>query len=96
VNADFVGGWTCCVDQKHYGHPAQKATWLYAAKVSLPRLVWGKSSGGVRLEDGFHSAEERRRKVRTGICQRLSKRQRTETPAEFRDLLISIAQTVRP
>jgi hypothetical protein len=92
VNADFRGGWTCCVDQGHYGHRAQKATWLYAAKVPLPSLKWGKSVGGVRLDDGFHSKEERRRKVRTGICQRLSRRQRLETPLQFRDLLLKIAR----
>jgi hypothetical protein len=93
VNADFRGGWTCCVDQQHYGHKAQKATWLYACGVKLPTLRWGKSSGGVRLDDGFHSTEERRRKIRTGMCQRLSRRQRLETPREFRDLLVSIART---
>src|SRR5688572_4947945 len=26
VVADWEGGWTCCVDQGHYGHRAQKAT----------------------------------------------------------------------
>lgn len=93
VNADFLGGWTCCVDQGHYGHKAQKATWLYAFGCELPMLIWGKSSGGIRLDEGFHSAEERLRAIRTGIRQRLSKRQRTETPNEFRDLLISIAIT---
>jgi hypothetical protein len=91
VNADFEGGWTCCVDQEHYGHRAQKATWLYAAGVPLPSLRWGKGSSRIRLDDGFHSAEERRRMTRTGICQRLSKRQRLETPGPFRDLLISMA-----
>ena len=95
INADFEGGWTCCVDQGHYGHRAQKATWLYAVGVDLPSLIWGKSSNKLRLEDGFHSAEERRRKIRTGRCQRLSHRQRTETPIIFRDLLISMAQTAQ-
>jgi hypothetical protein len=95
VNADFEGGWTCCVDQGKYGHRAQKATWLYAAKVELPILEWDKSSGGLRLDDGYHSKEERRRKVRTGICQRLSRRQRLETPIAFRDLLLAIAATVK-
>lgn len=94
VRADQFGGWTCCVDQKHYGHLAQKATWLYAAGCVLPELIWGKSEGGIRLDDGFHSKEERRRAVRTGIRQRLSKNQRTATPPAFRDLLISIAQSV--
>lgn len=95
VVADWHGGWTCCVDQGHYGHRAQKATWLYVVGGDLPMLRWGKSASTVRFEDGFHSAEERRRKVRTGICQRLSKRERSETPIPFRDLLISIAASVR-
>lgn len=29
VSAGLCGGWTCCVEQGHYGHPASKATWLY-------------------------------------------------------------------
>ena len=88
-------GWTCCVEQGHYGHPARKATWLYAVGCELPDLKWGSSGQRLRLDDGFHTAAERRRAVRTGIAQRLSKRQRAETPLEFRDLLLSIARTVR-
>lgn len=91
VNADFGGGWTCCVDQEHYGHRAQKATWLYACGVPLPSLRWGKGVSRIRLDDGYHSAEELRRTIRTGICQRLSKRERLETPVAFRDLLVFIA-----
>lgn len=91
IAADDFGGWTCCVDQGHYGHRAQKATWLYAYGVPLPELTWGKSDRRVRLDDGYHSAEERRRRIRTGTCQRLSKRERQETPLPFRDLLLSIA-----
>jgi hypothetical protein len=90
VVADWQGGWTCCVDQGHYGHRAQKATWLYANGVQLPMLRWGKSASKVRLDEGFHSAAERRRKQRTGICRRLSKRERMETPTLFRDLLLSM------
>ncbi len=36
-------GWTCRVEQGHYGHRARKATWLYAAKAYPPSLVWGPS-----------------------------------------------------
>lgn len=86
-------GWTCCVEQGHYGHAARKATWLYAAYVELPSLRWGSSGQRARLDDGFHSAEERRREIRTGRCQRLSTRQRSATPPAFRDLLIGIART---
>lgn len=93
VNADFEGGWTCCVDQEFYGHRAQKATWLYAVGVQLPQLHWGKGSSRIRLDEGFHSTEERRRLVRTGVCQRLSRHERLATPTPFRDLLLSM---VRP
>jgi len=90
-------GWTCCVEQGAYGHRARKATWLYAVGCRLPSLRWGRAPGDfVRLEDGYHSAEERARAVKTGACQRLSSRQRLSTPPEFRDLLLSIARSVTP
>ena len=90
-------GWTCCVEQGHYGHAARKATWLYAAGVkTLPSLKWGKAPDCIRLEDGYHDAAERARAVKTGICQRLPHNQRAATPIPFRDLLLSIARSVRP
>jgi len=92
VNADFEGGWTCCVEQGHYGHRARKMTWLYAKGFVPPLLIWGKSEAKIRLDDGFHSAEERRRAVKTGACQRMSKKERVATPIAFRDLLISCAE----
>jgi hypothetical protein len=122
VNADFVGGWTCCVEQGHYGHRARKATWLYAVGCELPSLRWGASAKTAKLDDGFHSAEERRRAVRpppgmtpdqrsarrawlewyareTGkewLCpERMSARECAATPAEFAELLIGIARTVK-
>lgn len=94
INADWRGGWTCCVEQGAYGHRARKKTWLYACGVDLPSLAWGLAPGDFsRLDDGFHSAEERRRAIKTGVCHRLSKRQCAATPIPFRDLLISIAET---
>jgi hypothetical protein len=88
-------GWTCCVEQGHYGHRARKATWLYAVGVELPELPWGSSGTRSRLDQGYHSAEERRRDQRTGKGQRLSKGQRLATPLPFRDLLLSIARTAK-
>jgi len=97
VRADWMHGfegWTCCVEQGSYGHKARKATWLYACGVTLPDLKWGSADGDfLRLDEGFHSAAERRRAVKTGVCQRLSKKQRAATPIKFRDLLLSIART---
>ena len=93
VVADFEGGWTCCIEQGSYGHRARKATWLYAHRVDLPSLKWGSAPGDfVRLDEGFHSIEERKRAIKTGACQRLSARQRAATPIEFRDLLLSMVQ----
>lgn len=87
-------GWVACVAQRHYGHRSRKLTWLYAARVKLPSLDWSIPPPSIaRLDEDFHSKEERARAVKTGVCQRLSARQRRATPPAFRDLLLSIART---
>ena len=82
--ADFTGGWTCEVEQGHYGHLARKPTWLYAVRVSLTLLTWGKSV--VERRPGDSPAR--------GMLERLSKKQRAATPIAFRDLLIAMARSV--
>lgn len=52
------------MEQGNYGHRARKATWLYAHGTELPSLKWGPSARRVRLDFGFHSAEERRKFAR--------------------------------
>lgn len=42
IEADEFG-YTCCVEQGHYGHRARKATWLYAVNTDLQELKWGPS-----------------------------------------------------
>ncbi len=98
VSAGWGRGWTCCVEQGHYGHRARKATWLYVSRVrELPVLRWGRSRARVRLDAGYHSAEERRaasdRSARD--TERLAMRERAATPPEFRDVLLSIARSAR-
>jgi hypothetical protein len=90
------GGWICHVEQGHYGHPARKATWLYAVMPpgeSPPELKWGPCCGRRRLEDGFHTNNERARARAAGVkpVERLSDRQRLWTPPRFRDVLLKIA-----
>jgi hypothetical protein len=96
VVADWFGGWTCCVEQGHYGHLARKATWLYAFGCELPKLIGGPSSG-VRVDAGFHTTEERRAARMAGRApvRRLSAIERLATPFAFRDVLISIASTAK-
>lgn len=96
VVADTLGGWTCCVEQGHYGHRARKATWLYAIGVELPSLRWGKSSGE-RLDEGFHSAGERAAARALGIPPRprLTPRECWATPPAFREVLLGIARSAR-
>lgn len=94
VAAGDFQGWTCCVEQGHYGHRARKPTWLYAAGVdALPSLTWGPS--GARAQ---HSAMSRAR-IESGWARRptelLRHRERAATPIPFRDLLLSIARSAR-
>lgn len=81
------GGWTCHVEQGHYGHQGSKPTWLYACGVELPSLHWGNSGRGPR---GVHSLRRASR-----VHDAMSKRQRSATPVEFRDVLLSMARSVR-
>jgi hypothetical protein len=98
VVADMHGGWTCCVEQGHYGHPARKATWLYAHSVTLPEFRWGPAPQRQRLDEGFHSKAERDAARAAGRKprKRLSTRECLSTPPQFRDVLIAIARTARP
>lgn len=87
-------GWTCCVEQGHYGHRARKATWLYAVRCKLPELRWGKAEGKIRLDQGHHNRAER--DANPAKHARISARECKATPPEFRDLLLSLARSVRP
>lgn len=93
---NYLGGWlatrsgfTCHIEQGHYGHLARKATWLYAVVASPPKLIWGASPQRLpakRLaERGYASAR------RCGAVGNMSTKQRQRTPLPFRDLLLSIA-----
>jgi len=92
-------GHVCCVAQGNYGHRARKLTWLYAVGVRLPELDWSIPAPRSRLDYGFHSAEERRAR-RAEVApkvnaSRLDAAENLATPIPFRDLLLSIARTVR-
>lgn len=100
---DLSGGWTCCVEQGHYGHRARKATWLYACVERPPVLVWGRSAATARLDDGYASASPRAAaraampvgplRLATTTVERLSHKERAATPIAFRDMLLAIARS---
>ena len=85
VNADWQGGWTCHVEQGHYGHDARKATWLYAVGCKLPSLHWGpsKARAVVSTSRGNPGLPEMRHA------------DRTRTPPAFRAVLLSMARSVK-
>jgi hypothetical protein len=83
----FCGGWSCHVEQGRYGHSAKKATWLYAYGVELPDMRWGD---GFRSEVLVSYADKDRYPDRP----RISKDKASATPEAFRDVLISLAQSV--
>lgn len=94
TRCDFVGGWTCEVEQGNYGHRARKATWLYSNLcLAMPSLNWKASSATARIDGGYHSNEERRTKPRVAPAEFLSRAERAATPLPFRDLLLSIARS---
>ena len=94
VRADELGGLTCYVEQARYGHPAKKATWLYAVAPELPALRWGvtpdRASAALVSWCGNRIASGERR-------PRVGKRAAARTPEQFREVLLGIARSaVRP
>ena len=104
VQADDLGGFTCCVSQAHYCHEARKMTWLYVFGITyheLPALQWGAPRGLLRLETGCrskaHRVEYMRNRANNGAAQnRLPHKAHARTPVPFRDLLIEIARQCDP
>jgi hypothetical protein len=94
--ADFYGGWTCCVEQGRYGHYARKPTLLLAYGVDLPELDWG--IGEPRYDQKVIERMGLKRAKRLGeVGARgggTDSTPRIHTPLPFRDLLISMAESV--
>jgi hypothetical protein len=87
---DLFGGWTCEVERGHYGHLARKKTWLYVVGVDrLPPLIWGPSEGKALVSwCNNHGTQNDTR-------PRIGKKAASATPVPFRDILLSIARSVR-
>lgn len=89
----LCGGWVCHVEQGRYGHPAKKATWLYAHGVDdLPKLDWrvmaDRESAAQVSWCGNHTSKFDKR-------PRVGKAVASQTPLAFRDVLLEIARSAR-
>jgi len=82
------GGWTCQVEQGRYGHPAKKATWLYAHGVEVPELRWGTGHVGTHLVS-WSSINVNALDTRP----RVGKAAASRTPEAFRDVLLAMARS---
>ena len=84
-------GWSTELSQSAYGHPARKATWLYAVNVDFdvaPTPRWWDARGEAVIGGGVNSGEcVGRRKI--------DKLEASATPAAFRDMLLALARSCR-
>ncbi len=94
--ADSFGGWTCEVEQGHYGHFSRKPTWLYAVGIEPPSLRWGRAEQRLPAYAVERYGYEKARRI--GVMAAVGGKDKTKirnaTPHQFRDLLISMAQSV--
>jgi hypothetical protein len=95
MRADSYDGWTCCVEQGHYGHLSRKPTWLYAVGVELPSLTWGRGPQRISARAlELHGYEKARR---IGLMAMVGGKDKTRirnaTPLAFRDVLIALAES---
>ena len=83
----ICGGWSCYVEQGRYGHPAKKATWLYAFGAAPPSMEWGF------VPDGERPLVSWCRNQSDDDRPRVGKRAASRTPLPFRDALLAIARS---
>lgn len=92
-------GWTCYVEQGHYGHFSRKPTWLFVSRVKredLPELNWTK--GEQRLHPVALERYGYEKARRIGMTAMIGGKNKTAirntTPEPFRGVLIGIAESV--
>jgi hypothetical protein len=102
---DKSGGWkrqggyaVCHVEQGHYGHFANKPTWLITSGIDdLPELIWGRGEQRIhpRALELHGYAKARRIGMMAMVGGKDKTKIRNATPTPFRDILISIAESAR-
>jgi hypothetical protein len=96
IPADFIGGWTCCVEQGRYGHYARKPTLLYAYGCDLPMLDWGESEPRIPQWAIDRYGLQRAKRIGELSFQGggTDSAPRIGTPEPFRELLLTMARSV--
>jgi hypothetical protein len=95
LSCGYQTGFTCYVEQGHYGHFSRKPTRLYVCRVERPELNW------TRLPQRLHPTAlakygyEKARRI--GVMAMIGGKRKTEirnaTPIPFRDLLLGMARS---
>lgn len=83
---DEYGGRVTEVDQRHYGHPCRKATWIYYVGPEPEPLATGEGDKG---EPIFSPDSKRGQHANTHNNHAA----RSRSPEPFRDLLLSMARS---
>lgn len=100
----FDPGKSCHVEQGRYGHPAKKATWLYAVAPEYPDLDWGRTADQDSVAKVSWCGNETKRFARVGDLssngqtnwrhrRRLSSKEASATPPAFQRVLMGIARS---
>lgn len=94
VQADAFGGWTCHVEQGHYGHISRKPTWLYAVRCERNEMAWGPSPQRIHpvALERYGYAKARRIGMMAMIGGKRKTEIRNATPTAFRDVLLNLAR----
>jgi len=96
IKADNFDGWTCAVDQAHFGHKARKPTWLLAYGVDLPELPTDRHPQVIPQWVIERYGYEKARKIGVVAMEGGKDKQtkRNRSPLPFRDLLLEMARSV--
>lgn len=89
-------GFSCYVEQGHYGHMSRKPTWLYCVGTTLPVLAWTACEQRLHptalARHGYAKARRIGMKAMVGGKDKTAIRNRT--PEAFRDILLAMARSV--